>query len=173
MDTFDSTWALMDEIHEERPLQLPLLWKICSVQWARTRVSQIKADRDTFHLLLEGAVAAHHQALGDRILQDMKEAQINFDSRTYELTIDLALTQETYEEAFQYLEEIKAAGFKPVASTYKALVNRCALEGEEEMEEMGYEVDSEFLGKAKDAFSLKSDEFTARLEELETSGEAR
>ncbi|KAJ3992641.1 hypothetical protein F5050DRAFT_1787455 [Lentinula boryana] len=192
IDTFDSTWALMDEIHKERPLQLSSLNIIVRAAIALGDLQRavgayksfpdynIKADRDTFHLLLEGTVAARHQALGDRILQDMKEAQIIFDSRTYELMIDLAITQETYEEAFQYLEEMKAAGFKPVASTYKALVNRCALEGDprytialEEMEEMGYEVDSEFLGKAKDAFSLKSDEFTAQLEELENSGEAR
>ncbi|KAJ3749045.1 hypothetical protein DFH05DRAFT_1439569, partial [Lentinula detonsa] len=192
IDTFDSTWALMDEIHKERPLQLSSLNIIVRAAIALGDLQRavgayksfpdynIKADRDTFHLLLEGAVAARHQALGDRILQDMKEAQIIFNSRTYELMIDLALTQETYEEAFQYLEEMKAAGFKPVESTYKALVNRCALEGDsrytialEEMEEMGYEVYSEFLGKAKYAFSLKSDEFTALLEDLENPGGAR
>ncbi|KAJ3915441.1 hypothetical protein F5877DRAFT_48606 [Lentinula edodes] len=174
-DTFDSTWALMDEIHQERPLQVSSLNIIIGAAVALGDLQRavgayksfpdynVKADRNTFHLLLEGAVAARHQPLGARILQDMKEADIALESRTYELMIELAITQDTYEEAFEYLEEMKGAGFKPPATTYKSLVKKCAINGDprytialEEMEEMGYEKDPEFLRKAKDVFSKES-----------------
>ncbi|KAJ4468148.1 hypothetical protein J3R30DRAFT_3559656 [Lentinula aciculospora] len=181
-DTFDSTWALMDEIHQERPLQISSLNIIIRAAVALGDMQRavgayksfpeynVKADRETFHLLLEGAVAARHQPLGDRILQDMKQANIVFDPQTYELMIELAITQDTYEDAFEHLEVMKAAGFRPSASAYQSLVKKCAINGDprytiamEESEEMGYEFDVEFLRKAKDAFSRKSAEFTVPL----------
>lgn len=171
IDTFDSTWALLDEISQENQLDISSLNVVIGAAVALGDLQRavgayksfndynVKPTQHTFHLLLEGTVAAGHQQLGDRILQDMKDAHIPLDQRTYELLIELCLTQGTYEDAFPYLEEMKEAGFRPSASTYIALVKKCAKNGDaryaialEEMEEMGHKVDPEFLQKAKDVF---------------------
>jgi len=181
IDTFDSTWALLDEISKETQLHISSLNVVIGAAVALGDLQRavgayksfndynVKPDQHTFHLLLEGAVAASHQPLGDRILQDMKDARIPLDQRTYALMVELCLTQDTYEDAFPYLEEMKEAGLKPPASTYIALVKKCAKQGDpryavalEEMEEMGHEVAPEFLQKAKDVFMEIS---TTALEE--------
>ncbi|KAF5389447.1 hypothetical protein D9757_004288 [Collybiopsis confluens] len=170
-EAFDSAWALLDHVHEERPLNILSLNVLVKAAVALRDLQRaigayrsfsdynIKADRDTFHTLLEGTITAHHQQLGDRILREMKDAEISFDTRTYELLIELSLTQKTYEEAFGYLEEMKAAGFVPSMEVYKMLVKKCAQNGDsrynlalEEMDEMGYEVTAELRQKAKDAY---------------------
>ncbi|KIK67115.1 hypothetical protein GYMLUDRAFT_54959 [Collybiopsis luxurians FD-317 M1] len=170
-DTFDSTWALLDEIHKEKPLNVYSLNILVQAAVALGDLQRavgayksfpdynVKANRDTFHTLLEGTIGASHQQLGERILQDMREAKITHDAHTYELVIGLCLTQKTYEEAFGYLEEMKTAGFKPGMDTYKELVKKCAINADSrysialvEMEEMGYEVTAEFRRKAENAF---------------------
>ncbi|KAJ3827970.1 hypothetical protein F5880DRAFT_1533489 [Lentinula raphanica] len=183
IDTFDSTWGLMDEIHKERPLHPSslniLIRAAVSLGDLQRAVGAYKSfadygiqgDRETFHRLLQGAISAGHHRLGTRILEDMKKTDIDFDSRTYELLIQLALTQETYEDAFQYLEEMKSAGFKPSMNVYKSLVKKCSRTGDprytiacEEMEEMGYKADDDFIRSAKNAFLINADEFNAQLE---------
>ncbi|KAK1232657.1 hypothetical protein PQX77_004219 [Marasmius sp. AFHP31] len=94
---------------------------------------KLQPNRDTFHFLLQGAVAAQHP-LGDLILDDMKKASIAPNQRTYELLIDLAATQDSYEDAFYFLEEMKSAGFTPPAHTYKTIINTCAREGDQRYE---------------------------------------
>ncbi|KAL0068734.1 hypothetical protein AAF712_004063 [Marasmius tenuissimus] len=94
---------------------------------------KLQPDQDTYHFLLEGAVAAQHP-LGDLILDDMKKASIAPNQRTYELLIDLAVTQDSYEDAFYFLEEMKGAGFTPPAHTYKKIIETCAYEGDQRYE---------------------------------------
>jgi len=60
----------------------------------------------------------------------------------------LCLTQPTYEDAFYYLEKMKADGIKPAYNVYQALIRKCfAVEDKrwklvkDEMEAVGYRVD--------------------------------
>ncbi|KAL0570510.1 hypothetical protein V5O48_011456 [Marasmius crinis-equi] len=119
---------------------------------------KVQPNQDTFHALLEAAVAARHP-LGDLIMTDMKNASIAPNRRTYELLIDLALTQESYEDAFYFLEEMKAAEITPPESSYKAIIKRCATSGDErytvalaEMAEMQHEVSRGFQREMDMAF---------------------
>jgi len=80
----------------------------------------------------------------------MKEAKIKPDARTYERLIVLCLTGETYEDAFFYLEEMKAENLSPPLSVYEAIIQRCVLEKDrryavavKELEEFGYRVSPE------------------------------
>jgi putative ATPase len=81
------------------------------------------------------------------VLTDLKANKIKPNQDTYENFIYLCLTQSNYEDAFFYLEEMKAAGFKPSASVYIALMDKCFESTDlryqialEEMEECGYTV---------------------------------
>ncbi|TBU61658.1 hypothetical protein BD310DRAFT_946458 [Dichomitus squalens] len=68
----------------------------------------LKPNVDTFNLLLEGCIYARHCQLGDRFLSDLKNTRVKVDVRTYKHMMLLCLTRMTYEDAFFYLEEMKA-----------------------------------------------------------------
>jgi pentatricopeptide repeat protein len=80
---------------------------------------------DTLNLLLVGCVAARHRVLGDKLLEMTKQKSIKPNVHTYEQIILLCLTQDTYEDAFFYLEEMKGAGFFPTLKIYEELVRKC------------------------------------------------
>ncbi|KAF9070058.1 hypothetical protein BDP27DRAFT_1221402 [Rhodocollybia butyracea] len=171
VDTFDATWALMDDLHKERPLTLVSLNIIIQAAvdlgdlqravgaFKSFNEYNVKPDRETFHMLLNGTIDAKHKVLGDRILQEMLDAGIVHDGETYRLMIELGLTQEVYEDVFMLLEEMKSSGFVPREDSYKGIVKKCAMNGDprygvalEEMAEMGYVVEEEFVKKAKDYY---------------------
>lgn len=102
---------------------------------------------DTFNFLLAGCIHTSHRQLGDKLMNEMREAGVKPDAVTFERVITLCLTQATYEDAFYYLEEMKAQGFVPAASVYESVVRKCVLTGDprhklafEEMLSYGYEV---------------------------------
>ena len=83
--------------------------------------------------------------LGDRMFSEMRDALLKPNVETYKQLIALHLTQPEYEDAFFYLEEMKAAGFKPPYSSYDGIVRKCVAMGDsryklavEELEQMGY-----------------------------------
>jgi pentatricopeptide repeat protein len=81
---------------------------------------------NTLNFLLAGCVAARHRVLGDKLLDEMtNQKSIKPDLHTYEQMILLCLTQDTYEDAFFYLEEMKGAGFFPSLKIYEELVRKC------------------------------------------------
>lgn len=105
-----------------------------------------RPDLALFNILLDGCIDAKHRQLGDELLADMKKLKIKANEETYERIIKLCLTQEVYEDAFFYLEEMKAAGFVPPRTVYVALVEKCHAENDTrkdialaEMRECGYE----------------------------------
>ncbi|KAK4688370.1 TRIAP1/MDM35 family protein, partial [Tremellales sp. Uapishka_1] len=105
-------------------------------------------DVDTFNLVLSACIAARHRPLGDTILSEMASNSINPNATTYERMILLCATQPTYEDAFYYLEKMKAEGFKPTYAAYEALIRKCAAVQDtrwnlvgEEMESVGHRMD--------------------------------
>jgi pentatricopeptide repeat protein len=113
----------------------------------------LKPTLDTYNFLLSGCIVARNRELGDRLITELKEAQIKPDARTYERLIVLCLSGETYEDAFFYLEEMKSEKLIPPRSVYEAIVQRCVLEKDEryhlaveELEECGYAVSKDLAG---------------------------
>ena len=86
----------------------------------------LKPNVDSLNVLLSGCIVLAHRTLGDKLLLEARDFGIKPDAGTYERLIVLCLTQPTYEDAFFYLEEMKAAGFKPTYKVYDSLIRRTA-----------------------------------------------
>lgn len=162
IDTLDSAWAIIDEIHSsgsglgvdalnvvvEASIKLGDLQRAIGIYKAFPDY-ELHPDTITFNHLLDGCIAAQHRQLGDVLLEDMKTAGLKPDGKTYEKMVKLCLTQEYYEDAFYYLEEMKGAQLIPTRSVYEAIYEKCDAAGDsrkgmvaEEMKECGYEVDT-------------------------------
>ena len=125
----------------------------------RVRATQVAAadlgiqpNVDTFNLVIEGCIATGHRALGDTIWTDMASANITPNEKSYHNMILLCLLPQTYEDAFFYLEKMKAQELKPSARIYNAIMRKCLLASderwklvEEEMRLLGYECELEIL----------------------------
>ncbi|KAF9241570.1 hypothetical protein BU15DRAFT_44674 [Melanogaster broomeanus] len=105
-----------------------------------------KPNVDTFNLLFAGCVAAKHRELGNKLLLDLTKADAQPNATTFEQIILLCLTQPTYEDAFFYIEEMKAEKFIPSAKIYEAVIRTCVAAGDSryslalaEMGRCGYE----------------------------------
>ncbi|OJA18630.1 hypothetical protein AZE42_01776 [Rhizopogon vesiculosus] len=162
IDKLDSAWKLLDKLRSEgktidRTAINAIIRAAISLSDLQRAVGAYKAfpdyncipDIDTFNTLLTGCIAASHRELGDRLLLELKELGIKPDATTYERIILLCLTQDTYEDAFFYLEEMKAQKFTPPRGVYSAIVRTCIAAGDsrytlalDEMKQCGYPVSS-------------------------------
>ena len=195
VESLDSTWAIIDEIHKAKSgLELDALKVIIQasvlLQDLQRAVGFYKSlsdyglspDVTIFNTLFDGCIAAQHRQLGDVLLADMKKSKyIKPNRETYEKIIQLCLTQDVYEDAFFYLEEMKAAGFVPTQAVYEALILKCRSMGDtrmdlalEEMLEYGYSMPKP-TSKVASRPSTKGPEMTMGLDEgtrdyIETGG---
>jgi Pentatricopeptide repeat domain/PPR repeat len=158
VESLDSAWAIIDEMHEARnDVDIDALKVIIQASVLLGDLQRavgvyksfsdygLEPDVTIFNFLLDGCITAQHRQLGDLLLADMKEMQVQPNEETYEKMIQLCLTQEVYEDAFFYLEEMKAAEFVPPQTVYEALVLKCHSMDDsridialEEMRECGY-----------------------------------
>jgi pentatricopeptide repeat protein len=197
-ETLDSAWAIIDEMNKEKGgvdievLKViirasVLLGDLQRAVGAYKSLSDygLQSDVTIFNFLLDGCITAQHRQLGDTLLADMKESKVKPNKETYEKMIRLCLTQEVYEDAFFYLEEMKAAEFIPPQTVYEALVLKCHAMGDtrmdialEEMQECGYsmskptgsKVDSRRLTKEPEKLVGLDEE---SLEYIKTGGMSR
>ncbi|PVU88432.1 hypothetical protein BB561_005862 [Smittium simulii] len=104
----------------------------------------IKKNADTFSILLKACLEKHNsfaaKNIFDSALQDVTPTE-----SMYEYMILTALTQSYYEDAFIYLEAMKAKGFVPQNKVYSSLAAKCENYGDprfeavvEEMKLYGY-----------------------------------
>jgi len=121
----------------------------------RVRATQMAAsdlgvvpDIDTFNSALAVCIPAKHRALGDTIMEEMKQAGISPNGQTYHNMILVCLTQAKYDDAFFYLETSKSEGFKPPAEAYRQLAIKCSSSSDgrakmviDEMESLGYKME--------------------------------
>lgn len=160
IDRVDSAWKLLDTLRSEgkaidRTAINAIIRAAVSLSDLQRAVGAYKVfpdykcvpDIDTFNTLLSGCIAASHRELGDRLLLDLKELGIKPDATTYERIILLCLTQVTYEDAFFYLEEMKAQKFVPPLRVYSAIIRACIDAGDsrytlalDELKQCGYTV---------------------------------
>jgi pentatricopeptide repeat protein len=120
----------------------------------RARATQLAAadlgvtpNIDTFNYVLRACRSGRHRQLGDDVLAEMTAAGVHPDAESYEHMIHLCLTQTSYEDAFWYLEKMKAEGFRPRQQLYTAIGKRLARNDDsrhklvaEEMGTLGYAV---------------------------------
>ncbi|KIJ68158.1 hypothetical protein HYDPIDRAFT_148513 [Hydnomerulius pinastri MD-312] len=158
VDHVDSAWEALDHLQKEGKAIDPVA--INSIIQASVILGDLqravgayktfpdyhcKPNIETFNSLLSGCVDAKHRELGNKLLLDLKQADLKPTATTYERIIMLCLTQSSYEDAFFYLEEMKAQKFVPSAKTYGAIIRTCVVAGDsrhtmalQEMEQCGY-----------------------------------
>ncbi|KIK44881.1 hypothetical protein CY34DRAFT_10750 [Suillus luteus UH-Slu-Lm8-n1] len=160
IDKVDGAWELLDKLRNEgktidRTAINAIIRAAISLSDLQRAVGAYKAfpdykcvpDIDTFNTLLSGCIVASHRELGNKLLLDLKELGIKPDATTYERIIILCLTQATYEDAFFYLEEMKAQKFVPPRSVYDAVIRTCIAASDsrytlalDELKQCGYTV---------------------------------
>ncbi|KAI6134511.1 hypothetical protein EV401DRAFT_1905625 [Pisolithus croceorrhizus] len=158
LDAVDGVWKILDELRDEgHTIDAAAVNTIIEASVAlgdlqravgaykAIREYTSKPDVETFNHLLQGCINAEHRELGDKLLLDLKQANVRPNALTYERTILLCLTQPTYEDAFFYLEEMKAQKIVPPLRVYEAIVRTCVAAGDSryalalaELEQCGY-----------------------------------
>ncbi|KAG8976253.1 hypothetical protein FRB90_009261 [Tulasnella sp. 427] len=112
----------------------------------------------TFDALLQLCYNIGDESLSQRIYDDLmsrgatasianpSDKTFKPTARTYKLLSMIAVKQKSYEAAFHWLEESKAAGFTPAPEFYVNLIRRCAwrndprwIPAREEMKSQGYD----------------------------------
>lgn len=108
---------------------------------------KVQPDIETFNILLHAAQIVGHTDLAMYILSDLKVAQITPNADTYGRVIITFLGHPgaTYDQAFLYLEEMKASGYIPSSGIYSTFVKKCVYHNDdralsilEEMKKVGY-----------------------------------
>jgi pentatricopeptide repeat protein len=110
----------------------------------------VTPNTDSYNALLDACKIAQQPTMAVDLLAEMRENNVPITRATYERIIAAFCgvpAGESYEEAFQYLEETKSAGYVPTESMYVMIVRKCARERDpraniamEEMETIGYTV---------------------------------
>jgi len=170
VETLDNTWKIVEEIEKERGqvdttalnVLIQASVQLGDLQRAMGSYKSFEElcaypDIETFNILLDGCIIAKHRQLGDVLLDQMKAANLTPNDDTFERMVYLCLTQEKYEDAFFYLEEMKAAGHVPPLRIYAKLIRRCIKANDsrykmafEEMGEIGYSAPKSLLWEIKE-----------------------
>ncbi|CAG8490899.1 7769_t:CDS:2 [Acaulospora colombiana] len=108
---------------------------------------EVTPDVNTFNALLNVCVAAQHRELGEQFWKEMKKMGIRPTIESYRRMIFLCCSQlnDDYEDAFIYLEEMKAQNMLPTPTIYERIIRKCVQHDDarakialEEMENFGY-----------------------------------
>jgi len=139
-ETLDSARELVQTMHAENPasvnasaLNAILAASAASRDFVRCRAIyaafadlSIAPNVETFHHMLDCAVADEQADAGAVILTDMHEANVQPDANIFTQMIKLSLLQTEYDSAFYYLEEMQAAGHTPPAHAFLAIAHKCS-----------------------------------------------
>lgn len=101
----------------------------------------------TFNALLQGCKSRDGgKDTAMFLASEMAALHIRPDSITYDRLILACLVDDDYEDAFQYLEEMKSQGFLPRGGTYSAMVRRCGEVEDHRAWELVAEMEGEGVG---------------------------
>ncbi|CAO3637007.1 unnamed protein product [Cunninghamella echinulata] len=113
--------------------------------FAMAQELNITPDIDTLHSLLDACVHARNVDHGVSIYQLFEKRGIQPTTATLSKMIVLMCTQESYEDAFVYLEKIKESGDIPLRGAYYRLIKKLAASNDpridmaiEDMKACGY-----------------------------------
>ncbi|BEI81509.1 hypothetical protein CcaverHIS002_0206690 [Cutaneotrichosporon cavernicola] len=131
-------YCLEDRVKDEKPVDIAVFNALIQASakmgdLQRARATQLAApelgvepDIDTFNMVLLACAATKHTELSKTVLGEMEAAGFAPNETTYESMISLALSQTDYEDAFYYLEKMKADGIKPSRDIYRQIGMKCA-----------------------------------------------
>lgn len=159
IERIDSTWGILDELRNSgQDVNIAAINVIIQASVFFGDIQRavgtykvipeygLSATVETYNLLLSACIGASHRELGDHIIADMKKAGIRADAGTYERLVLLCLTQNMFEDAFFYLEEMKGHKLLPTYGIYDAIIRKCVSVGDtrfklalDEMKQVGYQ----------------------------------
>ncbi|KAF8210173.1 hypothetical protein K438DRAFT_1571193 [Mycena galopus ATCC 62051] len=163
-ELLDNLWDTLSRIHQEGKAVDPsacsaLVQAALSTQPLSRALGDYNAlkslgvtpNAEIFHTFVDGCISAGNVAYGELAFQQLKDAGVALDHDIFGKMITLHLTQDTYDDAFLYLEEMQGAGHVPARDLYTALAVKCATQGDhrylvalDEMKEVGHKVPLEF-----------------------------
>ncbi|KAJ7096379.1 hypothetical protein C8R44DRAFT_717856 [Mycena epipterygia] len=164
-EILDDLWAVLDQMHqEEKRIDITafnaLLQASLSTQpltralsdYNRLKSYGFTPNAETFHVFIDGCLSAANIAYGELAFRQLKEVGTPMDHDVFGKMITLHLTQDTYDDAFLYLEDMQSAGHVPAQHLYEALVLKCAAAGDsryvvalDEMKEAGHKIHPDFV----------------------------
>ncbi|KAJ1760920.1 hypothetical protein EV180_004990 [Coemansia sp. RSA 518] len=86
----------------------------------------IVRSTSSYECVIEGCMARRNKTVAERMLAQLIDERLQPSQRIYEAMIHIALVQPNYEDAFVYLEAMKAHAMVPAWRTLAAIVRRCA-----------------------------------------------
>lgn len=167
----DAAWNLLEDLHKRSPgplhiaslnavigaaIDLEDMQRAIGMYQETTLAFGISPNVQTLNIILMGCLLHSEKSLADRFVAEFRSSSTGTskpNTESYELLIQLCMSQPTYEDAFYHLEAMKASGWKPSANIYESIIKRTfeafdtrwklALE---EMKEAGYSPSSELRG---------------------------
>ncbi|CAB5368736.1 unnamed protein product [Rhizophagus irregularis] len=146
--TIDNAYYCLEELHKEGKIvdvsALNVVIAACSNIGYKRNVDMIRAletykaaeklgvqpNVETFSSILLVCLSAKRKDLADQLWKEMLELKIVPSSLAYNRMIAIICTQDDYEEAFAYLEEMKAQNLLPPRSVYERIINKCVRHGD-------------------------------------------
>ncbi|KAJ7462230.1 hypothetical protein B0H11DRAFT_2054671 [Mycena galericulata] len=190
----DDLWATLNDMHKEgKSVDISAFNAVLQASVLTQPLSRALADynslksygsvpsAETFHIFIDGCISAGNVAYGELAFRQLKESGVLLDHEVFGKMITLHLSQNVYDDAFLFLEEMQSAGHVPVRELYEAIVVKCAAAGDprylvalDEMQEVGHEIHPEFMLHAtqlnEDAHAAQEVEANrARVEALKTA----
>ncbi|KAJ7132806.1 hypothetical protein C8R43DRAFT_1239561 [Mycena crocata] len=164
-EIIDDLWAVLRKMQEEgKSVDIAIFNALLQASVSIAPLTRALADyntlksyglrpnAETFHVFIDGCISANNIAYGELAFRQFKEAGTLLDRDVFGKMISLHLTQDTYDDAFLYLEEMQNAGHVPAPHLYEAIAEKCATVGDprfsmalDEMTEVGHRVHPDFL----------------------------
>ncbi|KAJ2355122.1 hypothetical protein GGF43_002877 [Coemansia sp. RSA 2618] len=93
-----------------------------------TWFTQLNVERTdgSYAAVIEACVARRNKTVAERVLMQLIDQGLTPSLRVYEAMLHISLVQPNYEDAFVYLEAMKAHAMVPSWRTLAAVVRRCA-----------------------------------------------
>ncbi|KAI8139521.1 hypothetical protein BJV82DRAFT_513956 [Fennellomyces sp. T-0311] len=86
----------------------------------------VTIDLETIHAILDACIHAEEAVMGAKIFDKYAHGNLSPNATTLSKMVTLMCTQDNYEDAFKYLEQMKSMGFVPLRGCYYRLVKKLA-----------------------------------------------
>ena len=123
------------------------------------KICESGPNTETFNILFQGLSKSGPKGMAMFLASEMKALGIKADDLTYDRLILICLREDDYEDAFRYLEEMKAIGRDKGEGSQKgwwmrggtssALVRRCIVAGDKRAWDILSEMEVRGVGSAK------------------------
>ena len=109
----------------------------------------VTINLETIHAALDACIHAKEAIIGVKIFEKYVQGDLAPNATTMSKMVTLMCSQDDYEDAFKYLEQMKSMGFVPLRGCYYRLVKKLASKQDsrlqialDDMKACGYELTS-------------------------------